>query len=888
MSIGRLAGGLLLAISLGAGTARAIPPERPPAPDLKLPLQPGGFGYRMVDALPGITFDQPLALVTPPGETNRLFVVEKTGRIQVVTNLTAPTKTLFLSLTANLLTSSEQGLLGLAFHPDYANNGRFFVFRTPRTGPSGTLSAYNVLSEFRVDPTNPHRGDPTSEIPIFRQRDEASNHNGGDLHFGPDGYLYVALGDEGAGNDAYNNSQRIDRELFAGVLRIDVDKRPGSLAPNRNESSPAEVFAYTTNYAIPADNPFVGATSFNGRAVDPTRVRTEFWAVGLRNPWRMSFDRATGELWIGDVGQDRQEMVFISRAGANHGWAYREGSLAGPKWNQAPAGFLTNPDFHHVPPLHGYGHGSGPTQGNSITGGLVYRGSRLGQLFGAYVFADYVSGNVWALRRGGTTPVVTRLTGSSGIAGFGTDPSNGDVLAANLNNGRILRLTYNDTFTGAPLPATLAETGAFADTDTLTPVPGLIPYEINLPFWSDNAIKRRWFSVPDGTTIGFTADDSWTTPVGTVWVKHFDIEMVKGDPASLRRLETRFLVRNNAGVYGVTYRWQPDGTATLVPEEGAVEELHIREDDVVWIQPWEYPSRAACVLCHNPAAGGSLSFSTAQLHREITRPDGTVVSQLDALRSAGYLPPGEPPGPLRPHATPDDESASLESRARSYLTANCSSCHRPGGPGGGRFDTRLHVPTALTGLLDPDTPPGPGPGPRRPLIAPGVPDNSRLLHRMSIRGPAQMPPIASSLPDPSGVDLLTRWIQALGGRVTYADWLATELGPIANPDQPIQTDTDDDGAPDFLEYLVGTRAADPSSTWQPVLRQLPDGPTIGFRQPANVGYRIHVSDDPVAGRWLPWTPPGGLLDFPAAGRDVEIPLPAGEAARFHRVELLTP
>ncbi|MFZ4733904.1 MAG: PQQ-dependent sugar dehydrogenase, partial [Pirellulales bacterium] len=234
-----------------------------------------------------------------------------------------------------------------------------------------------------------------SEIRLFAQRDEASNHNGGDLHFGPDGFLYVALGDEGGGNDSYANGQRIDRDLFAGLLRIDVDQRPGSLPPNRNA---ANGWMITTNYAIPADNPFVGASTFNGASINPTNVRTEFYAVGLRNPWRFSFDPATGDLWIGDVGQDRWEMVFVSRAGANHGWPFREGRVAGPRTG-APVGFLTEPAFRHVPPVHVYAHGSGNDRGNSITGGRVYRGGRITALHGAYVFADYVNGNVWALRR---------------------------------------------------------------------------------------------------------------------------------------------------------------------------------------------------------------------------------------------------------------------------------------------------------------------------------------------------------------------------------------------------------------------------------------------------------------------------------------------------------
>lgn len=419
-----LLGVLLLAFAFHGRVFGAVPP-REAGTLLQVPQVPGGYGYRFVDAL-RLSVTAPVALVTPPGGDRRLFIVEQAGRISVITNLSAPTRTVFLNLAGQTVSGGEQGMLGLAFHPRYSENGRFFVFRTARTGPSGVRVLHDVLSEFRVSATNPNFADPASEIPLFRQIDEASNHNGGDLHFGPDGYLYVSLGDEGGGDDAYGNSQRIDRELFSGILRLDVDRRPGSLPPNRDSANPAQVFAYTTNYSIPADNPWVGAQQFLGRPVDPTRVRTEFWSVGLRNPWRMSFDRATGELWVGDVGQNAAEIVTLSRAGANHGWAFREGNLRGPRAGE-PAGFRTAPAFGYVAPVHTYSHGTGPTRGNSITGGVVYRGSRMAPLFGSYVFADYVSGNVWALRRReGQAPLVTRLTGLTGISAFGVDPRNGD------------------------------------------------------------------------------------------------------------------------------------------------------------------------------------------------------------------------------------------------------------------------------------------------------------------------------------------------------------------------------------------------------------------------------------------------------------------------------
>ncbi|MBN9692649.1 MAG: PQQ-dependent sugar dehydrogenase [Verrucomicrobia bacterium] len=749
--------GVFLLVLAWAGLLTLVgqgPLVRQPNTTLRMPVVPGAFGYEFIPAF-DLSFEAPVVIAAPPGETNRLFIVEQRGRILVITNLAVPTTTVFLNVVGSTVYGGEQGLLGLAFHPDYARNGRFFVFRTTmaRTGSQTANRLHNRLSEYRVSPTNPNQASPTERI-LFQQSDDAGNHNGGDLHFGLDGYLYVAVGDEGNANDSLNNSQTLTKDLFAGILRLDVDQRPGSLEPNPH---PAVVAG---SYRIPADNPYVGATNFLGRAVNPALVRTEYWSVGLRNPWRMSFDRATGELWVGDVGQDVWESVFISRSGANHGWAFREGNAAGPK-SGAPADFQTNPIHRHVRPVFVYGHGSGPTRGNSITGGVVYRGSRLGQLHGYYVFADYVSGNVWSLlRRETAAPLVTRLTGQTGISAFGVDPQNGDILACAHQSGRILRLTYNEVFTGEPLPPTLADTGAFADLRTFTPNPGVVPYEVNLSFWSDSATKHRWFCVPQTNQfLTYTTNGAFGAPAGTVWVKHFDILMNEAVPESRRRLETRFLVRQPNGVYGVTYRWDSESNATLVPEEGLDEQLTRTVGGVTVTQNWRYPSRAECLSCHTPQAGHSLSFNGAQLHSPNDAPGDP--QRLAALVAAGYFSPA--PGNLQPLKTavpPGENGASLEWRARSWLAVNCSSCHRAGGTGGGFFDLRLTTPTELTGIINGMLSDNWGNETNR-VVVPGDLDHSVLWQRMKLRGSGQMPPLATELVDPQGVELVRQWIEQL-------------------------------------------------------------------------------------------------------------------------------
>ncbi len=467
-----------------------------------------------------------------------------------------------------------------------------------------------------------------TEVILISQLDEADNHNGGDLHFGSDGYLYYSIGDEGGGNDQFNNSQRIDKDFFSGILRIDVDRKAGSLEPNSHPSVVINGVTNKANYAIPPDNPYVGATSFNGFAVTPSAVRTEFWAVGLRNPFRFSFDSATGLLYCGDVGQGAREEVDIIVKGGNYGWNYIEGDIPGPR--SLPPGIVWNP----IAPIWVYDH----TVGNVITGGVVSRGSRLSQLYGTYIFCDEGSGRVWSLKKNDTTGVysVTQIASEGTLVAFGIDPSNGDVLACNISSGHIRRLVAS-TVTGS-FPATLSATGAFSNLASLTPNAGIVPYEPNVPFWSDYAIKTRWFSIPTlGPTFTYAAAGNWTLPTGTVWVKNFDIESTRGNPATARHLETRFIVKTTDGVYGISYKWRADQTdADLVPENGDTSTFSVTVGGSPQSQTWTFPSRASCLNCHTYVGGYALSFNTPQLNRTNTY-GGLPQNQIDALNSAGYL-----------------------------------------------------------------------------------------------------------------------------------------------------------------------------------------------------------------------------------------------------------
>jgi glucose/arabinose dehydrogenase/mono/diheme cytochrome c family protein len=856
---------------------------------LTFPLAPPAPTYVADDALAGVFFQSPVGLAYPPGETNRLFVIERGGTIAVVTNLAKPNRTVFLDLTPvgiDANPEAEGGLLGLAFHPGYATNGYFYVFYSlaSYTSEAGT-GLHQRVSRFEAVPPNANRADIAAERPIITQFDESSYHNGGDIHFGPDGYLYVAVGDEGQNADTLNNGQKIDKDFFSGILRIDVDARPENLEPNPHAALGGVNWL---PYRVPADNPWIGATEFAGQTLDPSKVRTEFFAVGLRNPWRMSFDPENGTLYCGDVGQWVREEINIIERGGNYGWPALEGTIPGPKPNLVPAGTPM------IPPLHEYLHsysGFGDTNGNSVIGGVVYRGQSIPELRAYYIFGDFFSGNIWAFTYdGGQKSDFKRIASESRMAGFGTDPRNGDLLWASLSYSQIRRLARGSTSGGQNLPPTLAETGAFRDLLSLTVQPGIVGYSINTPFWSDHAQKRRWFSIPD-TNLGMTfySQSNWITPTGSVWIKHF--ELVTNELTGAKtRLETRFLVQAPGGVYGVTYRWDGTGTnATLVPESGMAELFQIvTPTGLVRTQQWVYPSRSACLSCHTPLTGGILGFNTAQLNRDHTYDSSVRTNQLQALFDAGYFHPSARPIPhdLPRLAAATDLDSSLEYRARSYLDANCSSCHRPGGSAQSIFDARFSVSTKSSGLLDGQLRDVQG-DPQNRTIVPGSLSKSMILKRMSVRGPTQMPPLASSELDQEGLRLLTAWIQSadIKARASYESWQRLYFGGTNGVHSFPNADADGDDMSNEEEFLAGTDPRiggdrlDIQASWQS------GQPVLVVKQPANRSILVEQRDSlDDTSPWVVVPVPPALYRFPTRSQIWKLPIEtSGSAQRYYRV-----
>ena len=358
-------------------------------PPTSLSLRP----MRVRRAFPNLNFKRLTNLVQASEEDGRLFVTEQEGRIQVFANdQRASDSMVFLDIRDRVRNrDNEEGLLGIAFAPDFNENGFFYVYY------SASRPTRSVLSRFSTSRGDHRVSDPKSELVIMEILQPFSNHNGGQIAFGPDTYLYVGLGDGGSGGDPLGNGQD-PGTLLGSILRIDVRNPPDG-----------------KNYGIPPDNPFVGVSG----------AREEVWAYGLRNPWRFSFDEATGLLWVGDVGQARWEEIDVVEKGMNYGWNLMEGfHCFSPREGCDRAGLQL--------PVAEYGH----ADGCSVTGGYVYRGGRLPSLLGAYVYADFCSGKIWGLRHDGQAVTEHRLLVDSDlpISSFGVDLA-GNLYVLSLEGG---------------------------------------------------------------------------------------------------------------------------------------------------------------------------------------------------------------------------------------------------------------------------------------------------------------------------------------------------------------------------------------------------------------------------------------------------------------------
>jgi len=683
------------------------------------PAEPAlGEHLRLERIFPEVTLSLPVAMVEEPESDARWYVVEQKGRILSIDRGTADVDVALdwrdRVIDREATHNYEAGLLGLAFHPDYQQNGRVFVYATLEPEP-GEVCALVVLEELQR--TAPGRFDPE---PVRRILEARSNcriredgtpitiHHGGTLHFDPsDGSLVIGIGDLNRRPSAGDPGQ-----VEGTLLRLDVD---------------------TATEGVPV------------QTLPGVNVPAETIAHGFRNPWKWSFDRLTGDLWVGDVGERRWEEINQIAPGqitpgGHYGWPIVEGESC-----------VTEPctveDF--VAPSIMYPHGDGC----AVTGGYVYRGTLHEELRGVYIYADWCSGQIWGRFPDGSVGLLAFAEFQ--VSSFAED-AQGELYVID-HVGALYRLASFQRADRDDFPTRLSETGCTLATDPTQPIPELVPYELNILFWSDTADKRRWMSLPNGAEASIGDDGDWTFPIGTVLMKEFRL----GD----QRVETRlFMHHADGGWQGYSYAWNPEQTeAVLVPPFGDRRLIESAGQD------WIYPGRQQCLRCHTGAAGRALGPEIAQLDRIIEeQPDVAGMDQLSWLVARGVVSGdrvadfAETPPFFDWRRTPMT-FVDTEAAARGYLHTNCSFCHRPGGPTAMVVDFRAARALNEMGVCNVISDRGELGIDDLLRLAPGEPERSAIWHRMLDRGEYRMPPLASLIADDTALDRVGSWIASLEG-----------------------------------------------------------------------------------------------------------------------------
>lgn len=734
---------------------------------------PGGT-WELEDPMPDMTLKGPLRIIPFPNSTD-ILILCKSGEVWRV-SIENQTKSLVLDITDKAFKKGESGTVGIALHPKFGDDSapgkqQIFIFYRHKPDPNvWAENGLNRLAKFNWDSQTEKFDSSTEEI-LFQQYDRSTWHNGGALLFAPDGFLYISLGDEGDKTHQAASTQRLDGGFFSGIFRIDVDNDPTRShpiirQPIANAAPPAgwgETFSQ--GYSIPNDNPWL---SPDGSHLE------EYFAIGFRSPYGLHYDEDTEKFWLSDTGSNKREEINIVTEGDNLQWPYMEG---------------TRPSDDHQKPENLIGqerdvyYEFDRSFTSCIIGGSIYKGTEFPELTGKYLFADYNSDKLMSLTDV-SNPVNAELEvllpnlggqpvdmpESPGITGINC-MEDGQILITVMGEdfaaeGKIFRLVQKADVPEPPLK--LSELGVFTDMTTLKTAQGILPYQVNSPLWSDHAKKKRWMAIPnDGTfdspdeQIKFEAKSEWQFPEGTVFIKHFDLPITTDTNGETVKLETRFfIIGQNGRGYGLTYKWNEEGTEAFLQGGSTSDDFDIMENgQVAFTQTWDFPSRNQCLTCHTDNANYVLGVKTHQLNGDLFYENmGQTMNQLDYLNQANMFQTdiGNPAGFLKSYAI-GDETTDLGLRIRSYLDSNCSSCHRLGGVPMVTLDYRLTVPLHLQNMINAPTR-SPASNHDNLIVKSGSHETSELWIRDASLTENRMPPISRNLIDTVYIDALTEWI----------------------------------------------------------------------------------------------------------------------------------
>ncbi|WP_170252738.1 starch-binding protein [Colwellia echini] len=744
---------------------QGIPERQQLAAPLNFPLlgSVSSSSYEYESAFPALdgSFISPV-MVTNDGLNDLIYIVDKSGKVFVFPNdpnVTQAQVNTLLDISDEVRDYHEQGLLSIAFHPDFSTNRFAYIYYIEGDNDNESDNGVfgdGVLERITLnDAANPTVAE--SRVEVLRIPQPGPDHKGSMMQFHPvTGEFYMSIGDGAYGDTAItptqpdprtNNSAQETTSLLGSIIRL--------------------IMRETINvdgkyYDIPADNPFVNDEG----------VRDEIWSYGHRNPWRFSFDhQAPYTLWQTEVGQAGFEEVNIIQPGGNYGWPICEGNTHRGNDGGDPNN-TRNCSGDLIAPVGGYTHDTGSV---SIIGGFVYRGTTLPALTGHFIYGDYVSKKIWSAVEGNTDQLVSDAFPSN-ISSFGTDMSGEEVFVTShgveYGGLSILYRMIDSQAQAAVIPAKLSSTGIFADLSTQTPVHGVIEYDVNSDGWFDGLKARHFVAIPNESNIEFNEDELWNLPVGSVLVKHLSLPI---SASNTTPFETSVLFKQASGNWAsANYRWNAQGTDADLVTESFNETVAQYYNGAVTNINRQVRSGAECTSCHlGTGSKEPLGVTTPQLNRDLDY-QGVVSNQIDLFNQLGLFNNTiAGANSLTAYPDPEDTNANIDNRARAYLSTNCAHCHD-----GSLMDLNYDTPVNQMDIMNI----------QRSGVYRMLPfDHAASLIHIYQTDDANRMPKGSVLTNPLADELIAAWID--GQSATQTGMMVTVKETTIVPNSPVTLST---------------------------------------------------------------------------------------------------